>query len=163
MRLLAALALMALGSTGAPAFAQNLMKDFSWAEMRSELTTAGLTITDEGLSGDLRYMAVKADSGLVYGVYGFQCDTPEASQRCTGAEFVASFTLAEDDLIDDALAAVDYAALADYRGDDGKLKISRYIIFDGGISHDNLQANLEVFTRLTDKIWDMLDENDWLN
>lgn len=162
MRVLAALALMALGSMGAPAFAQSLMKDFSWADMRSELTKAGLVITDEGLSGDLRYMAVTADSGLVFGVYGFQCDTPEASQRCTGAEFVASFTLAKDDLIDDALAAVDFAALADYRGNDGKLKISRYIIFDGGISHDNLQANLEVFTRLTDKIWDMLDENDWL-
>lgn len=162
MRILATLALVALGSVGAPAFGQGLMKDFSWADMRSELTTAGLAITSEGVSGDLRYLAVKAESGLVYGVYGFQCDTPEASQRCTGAEFVASFTLADDNLIDDALAAVDYAALADYRGDDGRLKVSRYLIFDGGISHDNLQANLEVYTRLTDKIWEMLDDKDWL-
>ncbi|MFT3723606.1 MAG: hypothetical protein QM773_08485 [Hyphomonadaceae bacterium] len=162
MRILATMALVALCSVGTPAFGQSLMKDFTWTEMRSELTTAGLTITSDGVSGDSRYVAVKAESGLVYGVYGFQCDTTEASQRCTGAEFVASFTLADEDLIDDALAAVDYAALADYRGDDGRLKVSRYIIFDGGISHANLQANLDVFTRLTDNIWDMLDDNDWL-
>jgi len=162
MRILSVFALAAISAFGAPAFAQSLMKDFSWSEMRAELATAGATITKEDVASDQRYLAGKDDTGLVFAVYGFQCDTTEISQRCTGADFVSSFTLADPADINDILDMIDYASLSDYKGDDERLKISRYVIFDGGITRENLQVNIEVFLRLSNDVWDTLDEEDLL-
>lgn len=163
MRKLAALALFALASLGGPAFGQTVMKDFGWSEMRTELATAGMEITREDVTGDQRYLVAKDDTGLIFAVYGFQCDNKETTQRCTGADMVASFTLKDPTTINAILDDVDYAALSDYKGDDGRLKISRYIIFDNGITRENLQVNIEVFARLSNKIWDDLDDKDLLN
>jgi len=163
MRIFAVAALAALGLTATPAFAQALQKDFSWAEMRTELVAAGAEVTKDGIAGDQRYLSGKDDTGLVFAVYGAQCDNPETTQRCTGADFISSFTLKDPAKISDVLDIVDYAALGDYKGDDGRLKVSRYVIFDGGITHENLQTNIEVFLRLSNDIWDTLDDKDLLS
>ena len=162
MRILAVAALAALGAIAMPASAQALQKDFSWTEMRAELVKAGTEVTKEGVSGDQRFMSGKEKSGLVFAVYGAQCDNPEITQRCTGADMISSFTLKESAKISDVLDMVDYAALGDYKGDDGRLKVSRYVIFDGGITHENLQTNIEVFLRLSNAIWDKLDDAELL-
>lgn len=162
MRIATMFVLAALSAFGAPAFAQPLMKNFSWTDMRAELVAAGAEVTNNGQSGDQRYLSGKTTSGLVFAVYGFQCDNAEATQRCTGADFVSSFTLADPDDINDILDMIDYASLGDYKGDDGRFKLSRYVIFDGGITHENLQVNIEVFLRLSNEVWDKLDEEDLL-
>jgi len=159
MRIPTVLVLAAAGAFGAPAFAQSIMKDFSWPEMRAEIAVAGAEVTRDDITGDLRYLAGKDDTGLVFAVYGFQCDSKETSQRCTGADFVSSFTFKDPATVNDALAQIDYASLADYKGDDERLKIARYVIFDNGITRENLQANIEVFLRLSNKIWDDLDDD----
>lgn len=163
MRISTVLVLAAAGALGAPAFAQAVVKDFSWPEMRAELVTAGVEVTKDDIAGDTRYLVGKDDTGLVFAVYGFQCDSKETSQRCTGADFVSSFTFKDPATVNDTLAKIDYAALADYKGDDERLKIARYIIFDHGITRENLQANIEVFLRLSNQVWDDLDEQDLLN
>ncbi len=152
-----------LAGFGAPAFAQtSLLKDFSWAEMRAELVEAGIEVTKEGLSGDQRFLAGKDDTDLVFGVYGAQCDNQETTQRCTGADFISSFTLKDPAKIHDILDTIDYAALGDYKGSDGRLKVARYVIFDGGITRENLQTNIKVFLALSNEIWDKLDDADQL-
>lgn len=163
MRILAILAIAALGASGAPAFAQSIMKDFTWADMRAVIEAAGATVTREDIADEQRYLVGKDDSGLVFAVYGFQCDNKETYQRCTGADFVSSFTLKDPGAIDGILDSVNYAALADYKGDDGRLKIARYVIFDNGITRENLQVNAEVFLRLSNDIWDKLDDEGKLN
>jgi hypothetical protein len=163
MRILAVLALAALSVTAAPSFAQALVKDYSWPEMRAELVQQGVEVTKEGVSGDQRFMSGKDKSGLVFAVYGAQCDNSEITQRCTGADIIASFTLKDPSKISDVLDMVDYAALGDYKGDDGRLKVSRYIIFDHGITHENLQTNIEVFLNLSNQIWDKLDDAELLS
>ena len=131
--------------------------------MRAELVEQGAEVTKEGVSGEQRFMSAKAKSGLVFAVYGAQCDTKEITQRCTGADIISSFTLKDPSKISDILDMVDYAALGDYKGDDGRLKVSRYVIFDGGITHENLQTNIEVFLALSNQIWDKLDDADLLS
>ncbi|HEV7691437.1 MAG TPA: hypothetical protein VGO52_11460 [Hyphomonadaceae bacterium] len=164
MRTLAiAAALCAAGYFGAPAHAQQaLRKDFSWEEMRAELIVAGVEVTKDGVAGDQRYLSAKAKSGLVFAVYGAQCDNKEITQRCTGADIISSFTLKDPAKIHDVLDMIDFAALGDYKGDDGRFKVSRYVIFDGGITHENLQSNLEVFLALSNQIWDKLDDAELL-
>lgn len=141
---------------GAPAFAQApVMKDYSWTEMRAEVVTAGAEVTKEGESGKSHFLTVKDDTGLIFGIYGFECDS--ATQRCRGADFIASFTLKDPSQADAVLNTLDYAAVGDYRDDEGHVKISRYVIFDGGITQENLQTNIAVFLSLANQAWDKLD------
>lgn len=160
MRTLAiAAALGAAGFISAPAHAQMVMLNFSFPEMRQQLTDQKATITNESQTDDgLRYLSAKTDAGLIFSVYGIQCDTNEPTQRCTGAEMIASFTLADPTQIDKALDLIDYAALSDYKGSDGNLKLSRYVIFDNDITPANLKTNIEVFLGLANQAWDKLDD-----
>jgi hypothetical protein len=144
--------------SGAPAFAQQVVKDFSWGEMRDQIVKAGAAITKEGVSGDQRYMSGKDDTGMSFGVYGFECDSAEPTQRCRGADMIASFTLKDASKGDTVLNMLDYAAVSDYRDDEGHVKISRYMIFDGGVTQENLQTNITVFLNLANQAWDKLDD-----
>jgi hypothetical protein len=163
MRTLAVLALTALGAMASPAFGQSVMKDYSWPDMRAALVEQGVEVTKEGISGEQRFLSGKDKTGLVFAVYGAQCDNPEITQRYTGADIISSFTLKDPSKINEILEMIDYAALGDYKGDDGRFKVSRYVIFDGGITHENLKTNLEVFLRLSNDIWDKLDDAKLLN
>ncbi|MEQ1610111.1 MAG: hypothetical protein ABL956_14245 [Hyphomonadaceae bacterium] len=155
MRILLALAVAALG---APAFAQSaIMTDFSMGEMRTVLTEAGIEVTSEDVSDDgIPHLVAKDANGLVFSVYGNECDSKAPPQRCRGAEFVATFTLDDADDVSDVLAEIDYAAVQDYAGDDGQLHLSRYVIFDEGITTGNLKANIKVFLSISKEVWDQL-------
>ena len=158
MRILTGVALGLSGLLGAPAFAQQVLKDYSWGEMRDQVVKAGAQVTNEGVSGEQRYLTVKDDTGMLFGIYGFECDSTEAAQRCRGADFIASFTLKDATKADSILNMLDYAAVSDYRDDEGHVKISRYMIFDGGVTPENLQTNITVFLSLANQAWDKLDE-----
>jgi hypothetical protein len=148
-----------LALAGAPAFGQAVMLNYSFPEMRQQLVDVKSTVKSEGETQDkIRYLEAQAETGLNYGVYGFECDSKEATQRCRGAEMVASFDFARPDEVDEALELIDYAAVADYKGTDGKLKLSRYVIFDNGITPGNLKVNIEVFLSISSKVWDMIEE-----
>jgi hypothetical protein len=164
MKITAFSILSALALAGAPAFGQTVMLNFSFPEMRQQMTDLKSTVTKEAETGEkVRYLEGKAESGLVYAVYGFECDSQEPSQRCRGAEMIASFTLERKDDVDEAMDLIDYAAVADYKGSDGNLKLSRYVIFDNGITPANLKVNLEVFLNISNKVWDMLEDEGYFD
>ena len=159
MKFVALSALAGLALAGAPAFGQTVMLNFSFPELRQHLTDLKSTVTKEDDTTDkIHYLQGKTESGLVYAVYGMECDSGDATLRCRGAEMIASFTLADTSKADTALAMVDYAAVADYKGTDGNLKLSRYVIFDHGITPANFKTNIEVFLNIADDVWDKLDE-----
>jgi hypothetical protein len=165
MKLTALFAFAALALAGAPASAQAVMLNFSFAEMRQQLTDQGVTITKEADTEEkTHYIQGKDENGLIFAVYGMECDseTPTPTMRCTGAEMIASFTLADKSKINEALDMIDYAAVSDYKGTDGNVKISRYVIFDNGITPANLKVNIEVFLDLANNVWDALDDEDLL-
>ena len=164
MRIIAITILTALSLAGAPAFAQTVMLNFSFAEMRQQMVDLKSTVKKEAVTDeDIRFLEAEAESGLIYAVYGLECDNKETTQRCRGAEMVASFKFADDKKVPEALAEIDYAAVADYAGEDGRLKLSRYVIFDNGITAANLKVNLEVFLNISGDVWDFLDEEGYLD
>jgi hypothetical protein len=163
MKIIALPVFAALALAGAPASAQTVMLNFSFPELRQQLTDLKSTVTKEADTDEkTHYLEAKTESGLIYAVYGAECDSKEATQRCKGAELVASFSLADKGDVGEALELIDYAALADYKGSDGNVKVSRYVIFDNGITPANFKTNIEVFISLSDKIWDLLDEEGFL-
>lgn len=164
MRILACI--LGLGAAGwaAPASAQTaLWKNFSFAEMRSVLQHEKATVTNETVDdAGLRYLTARAEGGLIFQVYGTECDSKEPGQRCKGADFIASFTL--KDGVDPLKVAdeIDYSALSDYRLGANRVAISRYVILDDGISEANLWANAAVFLNLADAVWDALSDKGYL-
>lgn len=163
MRILAFAALGAAMLVSAPAHAQAVMLNFNFPELRQQLVDQGVTISREADAKDeLRYIQGKDDTGMIFAAYGMECDSKEITQRCTGAELLASFTLADKTKIDQALDMIDFAAVSDYKGQDGNVKISRYVIFDNGITPANFKSNIEVFLSLANQVWDKLDDADLL-
>lgn len=160
MKIIALSALAALALTATPAFGQAVMLNFSFPEMRQQLTDLKSTIREEGDSEEEKthYLEAEDESGLLYAVYGNECDSKESTQRCEGAEMIASFEFADKSDVDGALELIDYAAVSDYKGSDGDLKISRYVIFDNGITPANLKVNIEVFLSISNKVWDLLED-----
>ncbi len=57
---------------------------------------------------------------------------------------------------------LDFAAVSDYRDEEGHVKISRYVIFDGGITEVNLQTNITVFLSLANQTWTSSDDAELL-
>jgi hypothetical protein len=160
---LSALATLALAAT--PAFGQAVMLNYSFPEMRQQLTDLKSTVTEEGDTEEEKthYLEAKSESGLIYAVYGAECDSKETTQRCRGAEFIASFELADDSDVDEVLELIDYAAISDYKGSDGDLKVSRYVILDNGITPANLKVNIEVFLSISNKVWDLLEDEGYFD
>lgn len=164
MKRFALAAAIVLAGLGAPAFAQtSLLKNFSWAEMRTAIEGAKATVKEDGLTDNgTRYLTAKDEDGLNFNVYGHECDTKDVSQRCTGAELSASFTLKNKDDVAKALAGIDYAAVADDDDGEGKIKMVRYLIFDEGITSGNLRVNVEVFLSISNKVWTYLSEKGFM-
>lgn len=150
-------ALTLLLSGGAQA--QSMLSDWGIADMRQAVIAAGGTVTREDATAD-PYIAAKTAEGLKYTISGRVCDfAPGATsgpKRCKGAFLQSSFTLNSDAEVDAAVKkwGPQYAAVSVSNDGDNGLLVSRYLIFDYGLSRENLRMNLEVFTGIAEKIWD---------
>lgn len=143
---------LALSVPGA-AFAQSgLLSDWAPSDMKAALTAAGATVTKEGALDDgSPYVGATSTGGMKFVVYGTVCKgTPK---RCQGANISASFTLGSDAEVDAREKEIDRSAVGVRNGGDNSLEVSRYIIFDDGISRGNLATNIEVFIEVAEDIW----------
>jgi hypothetical protein len=137
--------------TGASA-QSGLLADWGLADMKTALTTAGATITKEGtLDGGAPYVGASSANGMKFVVYGTVCTGTPA--RCKGANMSASFTLDSDAEVDAREKKIDRSAVGVRNAGDNSLEVSRYMIFDGGISRSNLATNIEVFIEVSEDIW----------
>jgi hypothetical protein len=159
MKYLTTAALAAAALLGASAHAQALISSATMEDMKSLVTGKGATILSVHVDGDYHYVHAKTESGLVFDLYGYQCDSKEADQRCTGLQMLVAFDLGSTDNVAEGLDLVDYAAVADF-GDGESLKLSRYIILDGGVTRSNLDTNLDVFLSISNKVWDLLSDEE---
>jgi len=147
---------LALALPGA-AGAQSLMSDWARADMRGLLTEAGAKVTDEGtLDNGNPYFDAESSEGLKFHLYGAASEGEGAAQRCSGAELSTSFALESNEAVAEKLAALDFAAVAIFKGGDKSLRVTRYLIFDHGIARDNAKLNITVFLDIAHEIWDGL-------
>ena len=144
------------------AFGQALMQNFSWPEMRQALESEGSTIIVEGADGDIRYLDATSEADLNFTVFGFECDTNEPTQRCKGAQLAASFIPKDATALAVALDAIDYMSVDDRASPRKNIRLTRYIVFGGGIAAANLQENISVFLGVSQDVFGMLREKDLL-
>jgi hypothetical protein len=163
MKFAAALVVLCFAFTASPAQAQDtVMKALDFGQLRSASSELGLTLTDEGVDGDGDYyLEVESETGLLFYLYGAGCSEADPAQGCLGLNMVASFTLNDEADVHEVMYSVSYAFMKIYRsGDD--IKASRYVIFDGGITRENMKENVSVFVQIADAIWEKLIDLDVL-
>ncbi len=152
---LAGLSLGILLLTAAPASAQTAGSLSQWtvADMTVALRAVGATINNTSTddAGNPMIEATAAN-GLRFTVFGMACDRNTGARRaCKGAEFSAIYNMRTVAAANAALEEIDYAAVSYFR-DGTNIRVTRYVIFDYGISKENLNVNLRVFINIAKEI-----------
>lgn len=150
-------AALSLALFASPAQAQDVvMKALDFGELKAVSSELGYTLADEGVDEDGDYyLEVQSDSGLMFYLYGAGCAEDDPAKGCLGLNMIASFTLNDEADAHEVMDSVSYAFMKIYRsGDD--IKASRYLIFDGGITRENMKENVSVFVQIADAIWEQL-------
>src|SRR5262249_54255491 len=104
-----------------------------------------------GVSDDRPFMAFQTADGTYFATLATAChnDTPGAKKVCFGvqmiAELVPSKNANPEGLVEEFNAT--YAAAKFYYVD-GKVRISRYLVLDDGVSRDNFKANVDVLLQI---------------
>ncbi len=145
-----------------PAYAQDaqaqdkMMKALDFGELKGAADELEYTLADEGVDEDGDYyLELQSDSGLMFYLYGAGCSEDDAAKDCLGLNMIASFTLNDEADAHEVMDSISYAFMKIYRsGDD--IKASRYLIFDGGITRENMKENVSVFVQIADSIWEQL-------
>ena len=142
-----------MAAAATPAAAQStLLKDWAIDDVKQAFANIGVTVTDSGAeeSGAL-YVYGKSAEGMKFLAYGTVCEgTPK---RCKGLNLSAGFTLDNNAEVDRRVKEIDRMAVSVRNGGDNSLDVSRYIIFDDGITRKNLEMNISVFIGISEDIW----------
>lgn len=161
MKLLAGLLALILACLGAPALADDgdkLMKALDFEELRAIAEELDFFVIEEGIDedGDF-YFEIESDTGLHFAAYGASCDEDNPKKDCMGLNAVGTFTLEPEADVKTVRDTISYAFLKVYSsGND--VKISRYLIFDGGITRENVKENLRIFAEIGDLVWETLSD-----
>ncbi|MDO9224011.1 MAG: hypothetical protein Q7U20_09920 [Caulobacter sp.] len=143
---------LAISAPGASFAQSSLLTDWGVADMKAALVAAGATVTKDGvLDDDVPYVAATTANGLKFVVYGTVCTG--APTRCKGANMTTSFTLGSDAEVDAREKEIDRSAVGVRNAGDKSLEVSRYLIFDEGLTRGNLKTNIMVFMDVAEEIW----------
>jgi hypothetical protein len=161
MKFLAGLAVVFLALAAMPAQAQTtppdaVMRQLDLEDLRAVLGELDLWVNKEGVDEEGDYfLEVETADGLVYHLFGASCDDDDPAKACLGLNMVATFSLKDAADIHAVMDGISYAFLKVYRAGD-EVKIARYVIFDGGITRDNMKANISVFSGIAKAVWSKL-------
>lgn len=125
-----------------------LLTGWTPAQMKALAQGMGLTVTQEAkLDNGDPVLAVRSGTGAAFVIQGAACDVV----RCRGATLMAFVTYDTPLKAQEALKRLDFAAVQ-VRADEPKvLTLSRYVLFDGGITRPNLTANVELFLAVVEQ------------
>jgi len=134
-----------------------VLKDWSQADMRGVLHDLGAAPSREGGAGENPYFAI-AGFDFPFEVRSAVCASVSGVIRCQGAEFSTVIAFGDADVAGRAARALSVAPVALTVTQEGGLRIARYIIFDSGITRDNLRSNAEVFISATRRAYRSLQD-----
>lgn len=125
-----------------------LISSWTPAEMRTLAQGMGLDVTQEArLDNGDPALALRSAAGTAFVIQGAACD----KARCRGAILTAFVTYETPAKAQEALKRLDFAAVQ-VRADEPKvLTLSRYLVLDGGIHRQNLEANVQLFLAVVEQ------------
>lgn len=139
-----------------------IMRSLDFDVAREIMDELDFTVIDEDVDEDGdHYIEVETDSGLTFNLYGNVCDADDASRGCMGANLVTTFSMKPGVDLYKLIDEISFAFMKVYRTDED-IRISRFIVFDGGLTRANLAATIDYFSDVGDMIWQDLVDADAL-
>ncbi|MCE3288621.1 MAG: hypothetical protein K0R83_633 [Caulobacter sp.] len=125
-----------------------LISSWTPAEMKTLAQGMGLAVGQEArLDNGDPALAMRSAAGTAFVIQGAACD----KARCRGAILTAFVTYETPAKAQEALKRLDFAAVQ-VRADEPKvLTLSRYLVFDGGVHRQNLEANVQLFLAVVEQ------------
>ena len=131
-----------------------IIQSITMDDLRFMLDELGAQFVAAGRTGDgAPFVFGQFDDGLTFGAYAV-CAGPDGTD-CRGLEMMAVYGSSASS---DVISGIDrdYPAISLYKSDTQKVRVSRYVILDHGISWDNLLENASVFRMLCGKVSERL-------
>ena len=96
-------------------------------------------------------------AGVAIGAMGDNCkDGPNA--RCGAVDFVCDLSFADVAKADKAMALLVYRQAAALRAGPTSIRLHRHVLLEGGVSEDNLRANVMLFVQTVFDAQNKLEE-----
>jgi hypothetical protein len=131
-----------------------IVRSITMDDLRFLLDDMGAGFIAAGRTGDgAPFVFGEFDDGLTFGAYAVCAGTN--GDDCRGLELMAVYGSSASS---DVISGIDrdYPAISLYKSDSQKVRVSRYVILDHGISWDNLLENANVFRMLCGKVSERL-------
>lgn len=139
-----------------------IIRTVTMDDLRFLLDDLGAQFVAAGRTGDgAPFVFGEFDDGLTFGAYAVCAGTDGTD--CRGLEIMAVYGTSASEQVISGIDR-DYPAISLYKSDSQKVRVSRYVILDHGISWDNLVENANVFRMLCGKVSERLStlaEAEW--
>ncbi len=138
----------------APATTGGLIDHYDETAIREMVAQMGHKVVRSADQGDDRpFLVMETKSGQLVAALATACHGDGAKRLCQGIQLIVDMVPPEDA---DAEGLVEefngtYAA-AKFFYVDGKVRLSRYLILDEGITRKNFQANVDVMVEIADLV-----------
>jgi len=124
------------------------------ADIEALVTSQGHTVNSTDKAGVS--VAAETGDGLLYSLDGTACDD---NLRCLGVNMLVTYNFTDDMTYEELNRAdVKYAAASVWQHNTS-YGVSRYIILDGGMTMENLKANIEVLLSIAPQVSTMMTES----
>ena len=150
--------LMLAGALIAPsAIGQTLVHDWGAKDMVQIFKDLQIDkVTASALKDGTPAVAGKT-AGVLIGAMGGNCkDGPNA--RCGAVDFVCDLAFADAAKADKAMALLVYPQAAALRAGPTAIRLHRHVLLEGGVSDDNLRANVMLFVQAVFDAQNKLEE-----
>ena len=118
------------------------------------ITSMGyMVVHGAGIETERPFVAFKTADGINVATIGTACHADTGKKACYGVQMIAEMSPGKnadaDGLVEEFNAT--YAAAKFYHVD-GKVRVSRYLVLDDGVSRDNFKANIDVLLQIAGAI-----------
>ncbi|MBI1362134.1 MAG: hypothetical protein GC155_17800 [Alphaproteobacteria bacterium] len=156
IRAACALACLSMTAFARPAAAQTVVRDWGAADMAHIFEELQIDKVAQG-----KQQGIPVVSGKTAGVYivavGDDC-TEDATPRCGALNLVWDLDLSNSAMTDKAMNLLVYPAAAAVRSKPASLRLHRHVLLAGGVTDDNLRANVMLFIQTVFDAQNRLDE-----
>lgn len=140
--------------TGVAAPSAGLIDHYDEPAIRQVVAGMGLKLIDPvGPSGERAFLVVETPDKQLITLLATACNEDGGAQICHGVQMIAEMTPSGEtdpgEIVDNLNAT--YAAAKFFHGN-GKVRVSRYLVLDDGITPGNFRENLQVLVDVASRL-----------
>lgn len=130
----------------APVAAETIVHDWGARDMALIFSELQIDRVTQATRKDGAPVVSGKTAGVLIGAVGDSCKEG-ANTRCGSVDFVCDLSLADADKADKAMALLVYPQAGVLRAGPTAVRLHRHVLLEGGVTEDNLRANVMLFVQ----------------